>query len=68
MFDMDGLLVDSEPLWLEAETAVMARLGADWTPADQVQLLGGSLNRTVRYWSAITACRSGRAPANWWPR
>jgi HAD superfamily hydrolase (TIGR01509 family) len=41
MFDMDGLLVDSEPLWLEAETAVMARLGADWTPADQVQLLGG---------------------------
>ena len=49
LFDMDGLLVDSEPLWLEAETAVMARLGADWTTADQVQLLGGSLARTVRY-------------------
>jgi HAD superfamily hydrolase (TIGR01509 family) len=49
MFDMDGLLVDSEPLWLEAETAVMARLGADWTAEDQVQLLGGSLDRTVRY-------------------
>ena len=49
LFDMDGLLVDSEPLWLEAETAVMARLGADWTKADQVQLLGGSLDRTVRY-------------------
>jgi HAD superfamily hydrolase (TIGR01509 family) len=46
---MDGLLVDSEPLWLEAETAVMARLGAQWTTADQVQLLGGSLDRTVRY-------------------
>ena len=46
---MDGLLVDSEPLWLEAETAVMARLGADWTTADQMQLLGGSLDRTVRY-------------------
>ena len=49
MFDMDGLLIDSEPLWLEAETAVMARLGSDWTTADQAQLLGGSLNRTVRY-------------------
>ena len=49
LFDMDGLLIDSEPLWLEAETAVMARLGADWTPADQAQLLGGSLARTVRY-------------------
>jgi len=48
-FDMDGLLVDSEPLWLGAETAVMARLGADWTAEDQVQLLGGSLDRTVRY-------------------
>jgi len=49
LFDMDGLLIDSEPIWLEAETAVMERLGADWTTADQVQLLGGSLDRTVRY-------------------
>jgi HAD superfamily hydrolase (TIGR01509 family) len=49
LFDMDGLLIDSEPLWLEAETAVMARLGADWTEEDQVHLLGGSLERTVRY-------------------
>ena len=49
LFDMDGLLIDSEPLWLEAETAVMARLGADWTRQDQAQLIGGSLERTVRY-------------------
>jgi HAD superfamily hydrolase (TIGR01509 family) len=48
LFDMDGLLIDSEPLWLEAETAIMARLGADWTEADQLELLGGSLQRTVR--------------------
>jgi HAD superfamily hydrolase (TIGR01509 family) len=49
LFDMDGLLIDSEPLWLEAETAIMARLGADWTEADQLELLGGSLERTVRH-------------------
>jgi len=49
LFDMDGLLVDTEPLWLETETAVMARLGAPWTPQDQEALLGGSMQRTVSY-------------------
>jgi HAD superfamily hydrolase (TIGR01509 family) len=49
LFDMDGLLVDTEPLWLETETAVMARLGAPWTPEDQRALLGGSMARTVGY-------------------
>jgi len=46
---MDGLLIDSEPLWREVETAVMARLGAEWTEADQAQLIGGSLERSVKY-------------------
>ncbi|MBV9382940.1 MAG: HAD family phosphatase [Streptosporangiaceae bacterium] len=49
LFDMDGLLVDSEPLWLEVETQVMARLGAPWSETDQQALLGGSLERTVSY-------------------
>jgi len=49
LFDMDGLLIDSEPLWLQVETVVMARLGAEWTEADQAQLIGGSLDRSVRY-------------------
>jgi HAD superfamily hydrolase (TIGR01509 family) len=49
LFDMDGLLVDTEPLWFETEIEVMARLGAPWTKEDQKQLLGGSMPRTVRY-------------------
>jgi len=49
LFDMDGLLVDTEPLWLETESEVMARLGAPWSPADQEALLGGSMDRTVSY-------------------
>lgn len=49
MFDMDGLLVDSEPLWFQAEGAVMARLGGSWLAADQHMLVGGSMATTVKY-------------------
>jgi HAD superfamily hydrolase (TIGR01509 family) len=55
LFDMDGLLVDTEPLWLETETEVMARLGASWTVNDQEALLGGSMQRTVSYLLAKAA-------------
>ncbi|MEV4109673.1 HAD family phosphatase [Nonomuraea sp. NPDC049695] len=53
-FDMDGLLVDSERVWLEIETDVMARLGAPWTPTHQAHLLGGSMERTVDYMLAVS--------------
>ncbi|HEV2375811.1 MAG TPA: HAD family phosphatase [Streptosporangiaceae bacterium] len=49
LFDMDGLLVDSEPLWFEVERSVMARLGGTWGEEDQRALLGGSLDRSVTY-------------------
>ncbi len=49
MFDMDGLLVDSEPLWFRAESVVMARLGGTWSHADQGVLVGGSMDTTVSY-------------------
>jgi HAD superfamily hydrolase (TIGR01509 family) len=46
---MDGLLVDSEPLWFVIEREVAERLGAPWGEADQDALIGGSLERTVSY-------------------
>ncbi|NUW32114.1 HAD family phosphatase [Nonomuraea sp. SMC257] len=49
LFDMDGLLVDTEKVWLEIETAVMARLGTAWSAEHQAHLLGGSMERTVAY-------------------
>ena len=52
LFDMDGLIIDSEPLWFEVETEVMARLGGTWTEADQRELLGSSLANAVRYFMA----------------
>ncbi|MGN9840332.1 HAD family hydrolase [Nonomuraea sp. H19] len=53
-FDMDGLLVDSEKVWLEIETEVMARLGASWTPEHQAHLVGGSMERTLDYMLAVS--------------
>jgi HAD superfamily hydrolase (TIGR01509 family) len=55
LFDMDGLLVDSEPLWFETECAVMARMGGTWTRADQRRLIGGSLAHSVGYMRARAA-------------
>jgi HAD superfamily hydrolase (TIGR01509 family) len=49
LFDMDGLLVNTEPLWFEVEHEVMARLGGEWTAQDQQALVGGSLHRSVGY-------------------
>ncbi|HTT51159.1 MAG TPA: HAD family phosphatase [Streptosporangiaceae bacterium] len=49
LFDMDGLLVDSEPLWFEVEAGIMARMGSPWGPADQEYLIGGSLPRSTAY-------------------
>ena len=49
LFDMDGLLVDSEPLWFEVESAVMARLGGSWGERDQAVLVGGSLDKSLDY-------------------
>jgi HAD superfamily hydrolase (TIGR01509 family) len=66
MFDMDGLLVDSEPLWFKAEGAVMARLGGSWSPADQHMLVGGSMPSTVKYLlSKGTGTAEPAAVARW---
>jgi len=52
-FDMDGLLVDSEPLWLISETQMMAEYGYEWLEADQAACLGGPLDRVGNYMSGL---------------
>ena len=47
-FDMDGTLVDSEPLWLAAEIEVMKDVGIIWTAEDQLACLGGPRAKTER--------------------
>lgn len=47
-FDMDGTLVDSEPLWLQAEVEIMAQVGCVWTAQDQIDCLGGPRAKTEK--------------------
>ncbi|MBX6767954.1 MAG: HAD family phosphatase [Actinomadura rubrobrunea] len=54
LFDMDGLLIDSERLWLEVEEEVVTWLGGTWGPEHQRRLLGGSLDKAVRYMLDLT--------------
>jgi len=48
-FDMDGLLVDSEPQWLQSEVEVTAPYGYQWQENDQIACLGGPLTRVGQY-------------------
>ncbi len=43
LWDMDGTLIDSEPLWLAAELAMLERYGLDLTDAVRDQLVGSGL-------------------------
>jgi HAD superfamily hydrolase (TIGR01509 family) len=52
-FDMDGLLIDSEPLWLDSETEMMAQYGYQWLESDQAACLGGPLDRVGNYMSTL---------------
>jgi HAD superfamily hydrolase (TIGR01509 family) len=57
-FDMDGLFANSEPLWLEGETELMARYGHAWTHEDQVHCLGGPLIRVGEYMFSLVCVES----------
>lgn len=57
LFDMDGLFIDSEPDWHDAESSIMKSNGYDWAPQDQLQCLGGPLTRVTEY---MSKCLEGR--------
>ena len=47
LFDMDGLLVDTEPLWTVAEQELAAELGGVFTPALKARIVGTRLDVAV---------------------
>lgn len=54
LFDMDGLLVDSEPVGYDVESALVAELGGTWGPEHQHRTMGGTLRDTAAYIADLT--------------
>ncbi|WP_308291537.1 HAD family phosphatase [Microbacterium sp. G2-8] len=48
LWDMDGTLVDTEPYWMAAETALVKRFGGTWTHDDALELVGSDLEGSAR--------------------
>ncbi|HEY6607661.1 MAG TPA: HAD family phosphatase [Candidatus Limnocylindria bacterium] len=51
IFDMDGLLLETEELWLAAEAELFRRHGAVFTREDQMRVMGTSFDVTGRYFA-----------------
>lgn len=50
IFDMDGLLIDSEPLWQEAEIEIFSKLGVPLTNDMCRQTTGLRIEEVVHHW------------------
>jgi len=55
LFDMDGTVIDSEPIWLGQERILMAEFGHLWTDENQQFCLGGPLSKVGKYMSELVA-------------
>lgn len=60
LFDMDGLLVDTEPLWTIAEHEAAARLGGEFTPAMKLAMIGHGVDTAV----PLMVSMLGRSPSD----
>lgn len=50
LLDMDGTLVDTEPAWMAAETALAEVHGATWTRTQALALVGSALPDAAAAW------------------
>lgn len=53
LFDMDGVLVDSEPFWREVERRVFAGLGLTLTDDDMRATMGLRIEEVVAHWHRV---------------
>jgi len=53
IFDMDGVLVDSEPLWKIAMKEVFSSLGSNLEKSDFQKTVGLRIDEVIAYWKPI---------------
>jgi len=63
IFDMDGVLVDSEPFWQEAEIAAFDSVGVELTRADCTTTMGMRVDSVVAHWLAARPWNTDVFPA-----
>lgn len=63
IFDMDGLLFDSEPAWARAEADLLARHGHVFTEADRVATMGRSIDESIAIYAGRIGLPRERQPA-----
>ena len=49
LWDLDGTIVDTEPVWIAAEHELAAEHGTTWTDEDALQLVGNALIDSGEY-------------------
>ena len=52
LWDMDGTLIDSEPYWMAAETALVAAHGGQWSYEQGLAMVGMPLTRSAQIMQA----------------
>jgi HAD superfamily hydrolase (TIGR01509 family) len=49
LWDMDGTLVDTEPMWVRCEEELMTEFGYQWSERDALHCIGGPMERVQLY-------------------
>jgi sugar-phosphatase len=53
IFDMDGVLIDSEPFWKETEIKIFASVGIDFVAVGGEKTVGLRIDEVVDYWHGL---------------
>ena len=54
VFDMDGVIIDSEPLWKIAMEEVFSALGSTLTKSDFQKTVGLRIDEVIHFWNVYS--------------